>query len=125
MSAFTLSTTQKKKPLLLFKGFSYVVDQERNEKTYWKCEYEGKMKYKGRVHTDPANTTLFFENDNHNHLRNAVSAEIRIFEEKIRDRAITYNENTQAIIDTCLTNLSDHAVARLPNFKHIKRNIQH
>ena len=44
---------------------------------------------------------------------------------KIRDRAITCNENTQAVIDTCLTNLSDHAVARLPNFKHIKRNIQH
>ena len=125
MSAFTLSTTQKKKPLLLYKGFGYVVDQKKNEITYWKCEYAGKMKCKGRVHTDPANTTLLFENDNHNHLGNAVSAEIRIFEEKIRDRAITCNENTQAVIDTCLTNLSDHAVARLPNFKYIKRNIQH
>ena len=40
------------------------------------------MKCKGQVHTDPANTTLLFENDNHNHLGNAVSAEIRIFEEK-------------------------------------------
>ena len=51
MSAFTLSTTQKKKPLIL-------------------CN--------GRVHTDRANTTLLFGN--------AVSAEIRIFEEKICDR---------------------------------------
>ena len=80
---------------------------------------------KGRIQTDPANTTLLFENDNHNHLGNAVSPKIRIFEEKIRDRAITCNENTQVVINTCLTNLSDHAVARLPNFKHIKRNIQH
>ena len=83
------------------------------------------MKCKDPVHTDPANTTLLFENDNHNHLDNVVSAEIQIFEEKIRDRAITCNENTQAVMDTCLTNLSGHAVARLPDFKHIKRNIQH
>ena len=125
MSAFTLSTTQKKKPLLLCKDFGYVVEQKKNEKTYWKCEYAGKMKCQDRVHTDPAYTTLLFENDNHNHLDNAVSAEIRTFEEKIRDQAITCNENIQAVIDTCLTNLSNHAVAHLPNFKHIKRNIQH
>ena len=98
MSAFTLSTTQKKKPLLLCKDFGYVVGQKKNEKTYWKCEYAGKMKCNGRVHTDPANTTLLFENDNHNHLGSAVSAEIQIFEEKIRDQAITCNENTQAVI---------------------------
>ena len=125
MSAFTLSTTQKKKPLLLCKGFDYVVDQKKSEKTYWKCEYEGKIKCIGRVHTDPENTTLLLENDNYNHMGNAVSAEIRIFEEKICDRAIICNESIQAVTDICLTNLSDNTVARLPNFKHIERNIQH
>jgi hypothetical protein len=54
-----------------------------------------------------------------------MSTEIRLFEEKIRDRAINCNETTQTIINNCLTNLSDIAVARLPAFKHIKRNIQH
>ena len=102
MSAFTLSTTQKKKLLLLCKGFGYVADQKKNEKTYWKCEYAGKMKCKDRIHTDPPNTTLLFENDNYNHLGNAVAAEIRIFEEKIRDRAIICNESTQAVIDNLL-----------------------
>ncbi|CAF3348921.1 unnamed protein product, partial [Rotaria socialis] len=58
------------------------------------------------------------------HNGNAVSIEIRIFEEKVRDRATNSNETTQTVIDNCLTNLSDHAVARLPGFKHIKRNIQ-
>ena len=83
------------------------------------------MKCKGEVHTDCANTTLLFENNNYNHLENVESAEIQIFKEKIRDRAIIWYESTQVVIDTCLTNLSDNAVARLPNFKHIKGNIQH
>jgi hypothetical protein len=48
-----------------------------------------------------------------------------MFEENIRDRATTCTETTQAIIDHCLTNLSDEAIARLPDFKHIKRNVQH
>jgi hypothetical protein len=34
-------------------------------------------------------------------------------------------ENTQAIIDHCVTILSDQAVARLPEFKHIEPNIKH
>ncbi|CAF1333805.1 unnamed protein product [Rotaria sordida] len=77
-----------------------------------------------RVHNDYINTTLLYENDNHNHSGNAVSIEIRILEGKVCDRAINSNEATKAVIDNCLTNLSDYAVARLPDFKHIKRNIQ-
>ncbi|CAF5174778.1 unnamed protein product, partial [Rotaria magnacalcarata] len=124
MSTFTLSKTQKNKPLLLSKGFTYTIDKTTDEKTYWKCEHVRKLKCKGRVHTNSINTALLYENDNHNHNGNAVSIEIRLFEEKVRDRATNSNETTQAVIDNCLTNLSDHAVVRLPEFKHIKRNIQ-
>ncbi|CAF5003336.1 unnamed protein product, partial [Rotaria socialis] len=67
---------------------------------------------------------ILHENDNHNRPGNPVSTEIRIFEEKIRHRALNSSEGTQNVIDYCLTNLSDHAVARLPDFKHVKRNIQ-
>ncbi|CAF4554165.1 unnamed protein product, partial [Rotaria sp. Silwood2] len=123
MSTFTLSTTQKNKPLLLSKGFSYIIDKITIDKTYWKCEHARKLKCKGRIHTNYINTILLYENDNHNHSGNAVSVEIRIFEEKVRDRAINSNETTQAVIDNCLTNLSDYAVARLPDFKHINLRI--
>ncbi|CAF1035550.1 unnamed protein product [Rotaria sordida] len=34
------------------------------------------------------------------------------------------NESIQNVIDNCLRNASDQMVARLPNFKYIKRNIQ-
>ncbi|CAF1451598.1 unnamed protein product [Rotaria magnacalcarata] len=124
MSTFTLSKTQKNKPLLLSKGFTYTIDKTTDEKTYWKCEHVRKLKCKGRVHTNSINTAFLYENDNHNHNGNAFSIEIRLFEEKVHDRATNSNETTQAVIDNCLTNLSDHAVARLPEFKHIKRNIQ-
>ncbi|CAF1988490.1 unnamed protein product, partial [Rotaria magnacalcarata] len=82
------------------------------------------MKVQRRIHTNCTHTTLLHESDNHNHPGNPVSTEIRIFEEKIRHRALNSNEATQNVIDYCLTNLSDHAVARLPDFKHVKRNIQ-
>jgi len=120
MSTFLLSKTQKNKPLLLCNGFSYTIDKKTDEKIYWKCESAQTLKCKGRIHTDSLSTIILHETNNHNHLGNAVSSEIRIFEEKIRDRAINYNESTQTVIDNCLMNLSDNAVARIPNFKHIK-----
>ncbi|CAF1549585.1 unnamed protein product [Rotaria magnacalcarata] len=43
---------------------------------------------------------------------------------KIRHRALNSNETTQNVINYCLMNLSDNAVARLPDFKQVKRNIQ-
>ncbi|CAF3518795.1 unnamed protein product, partial [Rotaria socialis] len=83
-----------------------------------------KLKCKGRVHTNNINTILLHENDSHNHNGSAVSTEIRLLEEKVRDRAMNCNEATQTVIDICLVNLSDNAIARLPNFKHVKRTIR-
>ncbi|CAF3567508.1 unnamed protein product, partial [Rotaria sp. Silwood2] len=103
--------------------FTYTIDKATNDKTYWKCEHAQKLKCKGRVHTNYMNTELLYKNDNHNHNGNAVSIEIRLFKEKVRDRATNSNESTQAVIDNFLTNLSDHAVVRLPDFKHINFRI--
>ncbi|CAF3126501.1 unnamed protein product [Rotaria socialis] len=106
MSTFTFSTTEKNKPLLNCKGFAYTIDKATDDKTYWKCGHVRKFKCKGRIHTNCAHTTLLHENDSHNH------------------PALNSNEATQNVIDYCLTNLSDHAVARVPDFKHVKRNIR-
>ncbi|CAF4297785.1 unnamed protein product [Rotaria magnacalcarata] len=72
------------------------------------------------IHTNCTHTILLHENDNHIHPGNPVSTEIRIFEEKIRHRALNSNEATQNVIDYCLTNLSDNAVAHLPEISHDK-----
>ena len=117
-------TTQSNKPLLLCKGFCYTIDKITGDKIYWKCEFIRKLKCKSRIHTNSINTIILHENNDHNHCGNAVSGEVRLFEEKIRDHAVSYNESTQTVIDNCLDNLSDDTVARIPKFKHIKRNIQ-
>jgi len=124
MSSLTIATTEKNKPLLIFKGFNYTIDRSTDKKTYWKCEFCRTIKCKGRIHTDVDFTTILHESDLHNHPASAASTEVRVFEDKVRSRAINTNENTQNVIDNCLTNVSDQMVARLPNFKHIKRNIQ-
>ena len=60
----------------------------------------------------------------HNHSASAAHADLRLFQDKIPSRAMNKNESTQNVIDNCLRNVSDQMVARLPNFKYIKRNIQ-
>jgi hypothetical protein len=104
MSIFTLSKTERNKPLLLSKGFSYTIDKATNDKAYWKWKHARTIECKGRVHTNIINTIILHENDNHNRPGNALSTEIRLFEEKIRDRAINFNETTQTVINSCLTN---------------------
>ena len=124
MSTFKLSTTQRNKPLLLCKDFCYTIDKITGDKIYWKCEFVRTLKCKGRIHTNSINTITLHENNNHNHLENAVSSDVRLVEEKIHDLAVNYNESTQIVVDNCFDNLSDDTVARIPKFKHIKRNIQ-
>lgn len=121
---FTISKTEKNKPLLLSNGFCYIIDRLTNKKAYWKCELSRSGKCKGRLHTDLQFTTILTVASEHNHPGSAVKVEVRLFQEKVRKRAIDTTERTQEVIDHCLTNASDPMVARLPNFKHVKRTIQ-
>ena len=99
MSTFKLSTTQRHKSLSLCKGFCYTIDKTTGDKIYWKCEFVRTFKWNVRIHTNSIITIILHENNDHNHLGNAVSSEVRLFEEKIRDRAVNYNESTQTVID--------------------------
>ena len=123
MSSFTLSTTEKNKPLLILNSFNDTIDRITAQKTYWKCEFCRTIQCRARIHTDVNNTKILSETNEHNHPASAVKKEVRIFEDKIRNRAANTTESTQRVIDHCLTDASDQMVARLPNFKYIKRNL--
>ena len=124
MTSFTISTAEKNKPLLILNGFSYTIDRSTDKTTYWKCEFWRTVKCKGIVHTDIENTSILLESNDHNHLESALNSEIRLFQEKSRSRAGNTTGSTQRVIDHCLNDASDQMVARIPNFKYIKRNIQ-
>ena len=123
MSTFTISSTEKNKPLLILNGFNYTVDRSTDKKTYWKCEYARSITCKGRVHTDLNYSTILNDPSEHNHPPSAVKSEGRLFQDKIRLRAVNTTESTQQVIDNCLRDVTDQMVARLPNFKHVKRTI--
>ena len=108
----------------MYNGFDYTIDRTSDTKVYWKCQYCRTIKYKGRIHTDVNYTNILHEAATHNHSASAAHADIRLFQDKIRSRVMNNNESTQNVIDNCLRNVSDQMVARLPNFKYIKRNIQ-
>ena len=95
MSTLTISTTEKQKPLLIRNGFSYTIDESTEKKTYWKCEYSRTIKCKGRVHTDLNHTTTLTDASEHNHPPSAVKSEVRLFQEKIRSRAVASKESSQ------------------------------
>lgn len=82
------------------------------------------MTCKGRVHTDLNYSTILNDPSEHNHSPSAVKSEVRLFQEKIRSRAVATTESTQQVIDNCLRDVTDQMVARLPTFKHVKRTIQ-
>lgn len=124
MSSFTILTTERKKPLLILNGFNYTVDRSTDTKTYWKCEHSRTIKCRGRIHTDLNHSTISTGPTEHNHPPSAVNAQVRLFQDKLRTRAADTTESTQQIIDHCLLSASDQLVARLPNFKHVKRTIQ-
>ena len=90
MSTFKLSTTQRNKALLLCKGFCYTIDKTTDDKIYWKCQFVRTLKCKGRIHTNSVNRIILHENNNRNHLGNAASSGVRLFEEKIRDHAVNH-----------------------------------
>ena len=124
MSSFTIATTEKNKPLLILNGFNFTIDRTTDKKTYWKCEFCRTIKCKARIHTDLDNINILSETNELNHPASAVNKEVRLFQDKIRTRAANTTESTQRVIDHCLNDASDQVVARLPNFKYIKRNIQ-
>lgn len=94
MSSFTISTTEKNKPLLILNGFNYTIDRTIDKKTYWKCNLCRTIKCKGRIHTDLNNSNILFENNEHNHPASAVINEVRLFEDKIRSRAAITTKST-------------------------------
>ncbi|CAF3321274.1 unnamed protein product [Rotaria socialis] len=123
MSSLNIATTEKNKPLLTLNGFNYTIDRNTDKKLIGNVNCRT-IKFKGRIHTDHNHTTILLENNDHNHPASAVNNEVRLFQDKLRSRAVTTTESTQHIMDNCLNNVSDQMVARLPNLKYIKRNIQ-
>ncbi|CAF4494431.1 unnamed protein product, partial [Rotaria sp. Silwood2] len=117
MSSITIATTEKNKPLLIYNGFNYTIERSSDTKVYWKCEHCRSIKCKGRVHTDVDFTNVLHETGNHNHPASAAHCEVRLFQDKIRSRAMNTNESTQNVIDNCLRNVSYQMVSRLATFK--------
>ena len=95
MSTLTISTTEKQKPLFVLNGFSYTIHKSIDKKTYWKCECSRTNKCKGLVHTDLNHTRTLNDASEHNHPPSAVKSEVRLFQEKIRSRAIASKKISQ------------------------------
>ncbi|CAF3878516.1 unnamed protein product [Rotaria magnacalcarata] len=100
MSTLIFSTTEKNKPLLICKGFAYTINKTTNDKLIGNVNMFENLNVKDKLTLTALIQYYYMKKDNHNH------------------------PATQIVIDYSLTNLSDNTVACLPDFKHVKRNIQ-
>jgi hypothetical protein len=57
--------SEKNKRMLVHNGFLHIQEKMYNEKTYWKCSKNKKLKYKGRIRVVNENIVKFIEHNNH------------------------------------------------------------
>ena len=100
---FTISQngTSKQRPRLDLGGFSYVKDRTINEKIYWRC-----IKYKSdhchvRLHTCLELTRILKQPDEYTYKFDATENQIRLFSQKVADRALNIQETADIIVTTC------------------------
>lgn len=115
--SFILS--QKGKPLLVLNKHLFKLNKSTDSKQYWICTIKG---CPAKVHTK--NSNVFDKMiDDHNHLAEQENIEIRIFREKIKQRAIEETTPIPRIYDEeCAKALfSNEIIAILPSEREISK----
>ena len=115
--------TQRKKPLMIVGGYSYLRDKANGRSVYWKCTEAREEYCRGRAKTVdglvvPASLS------EHNHAPDPTAVHIARARQEMRDRAAATTESTAQILSRCTDELEDSVAAQLPRLSTLKRDIQ-
>ena len=102
MATITSRGTTKRKPLLNYKGYSYVQDREREDKIYWCCSRYSTQHCHSRLHTCVFTNDIKKEPTEHSCRFDAITVELRRFEQQLTDRAKNTQETPEIIVTNCL-----------------------
>ena len=118
----TTVRTQKGNPKLIHDGYFYTIDRTTKDHIEWKCEKQGKIKCKGRVHSNLMYYPVKIINDDHYHDPNPERAKILLFEDKLYDKAVLSNDNPRSVIKQCQVGLDENVAAlKKPDKAYTKR----
>ncbi|CAF1520856.1 unnamed protein product [Adineta ricciae] len=97
----------------------FEIDEEKIESTAWRCSRYSTQHCRSRLHTCIITNSIKKEPAEHSYQFDAITVEIRRFEQQLIDRA----KNTQETPEVIMTNRT-RALSRPPVRDHIKRRIQ-
>jgi hypothetical protein len=120
----TLSTTSKNAPLLIYEGYSYIIDRRTDKKILWKCEYSKKFKCRRRLHTDSNNIFIKTVGDHENHIGDQRSGLIRVYYDRLRQESLQNQTNPHNILTQANIGVQDEVRVQLTSNNNLKRNVR-
>ncbi|CAG9820592.1 unnamed protein product [Phaedon cochleariae] len=114
---------EKLKKKLYFEGYMYVRDSERNEKTYWRCEF--KKTCKGRAHTmiSAIDGDEVYTRGEHSHQPDARRKEVIGASNLLRKSARETLNPTSHIVQDIMNSVTLETAAILPSTSLMKRTV--
>lgn len=111
--------SQKGKPLLMINEYVFKLNKTTNTTKYWKCTING---CSAKAHTD-LNDKLIKTIGDHGHPSEMEKIEVRVFREKVKQRAINETTPIPRIYDEecAKTALSTAAIALLPSEREMSK----
>ena len=119
-----LSATSKNVPLLIYDGYSYIIDKQNDQRIFWKCEHARKFKWRGPLHTDLNNIFIKTVGDHENHTADPRSVPIREYYDRLRKESQQNQTNPHNILTQANIGVKDELRVQLTSNDHLKRNVR-
>ena len=107
--------TTNGKPILEHQDYLYIFNKESSNKVIWCCRSYRHNKWRSRLHT--INEQVVQRTDEHNYEPMHSAGELIVTSTKMNDTAKHTGPLTHDIVADCVSKLSDHAIATLPNLQ--------
>ncbi|CAF1541239.1 unnamed protein product [Adineta ricciae] len=121
----TITKTSKEKPLLIYNGYSYTIDQKNETKILWKCIYARKYVCHGRLHTKLNYEFIKTVGQHENHIGNSKDEATRKYYEHLRSECQQNQTTTHNVLTQTNIGVPDEVLVCLPSTSNLKRNIRH
>ena len=126
MDVVEFTKSEKGRTKVVYQGFCYNFDKlskADSEISFWLCEnYYKEWNCKARIHMKDQNVVSL--KGSHNHGPNGQRVLVLAARDRIKARAATTSESTEAIVSGATSHLSEAAVAQLPTEEALRRTVQ-
>ncbi|QQP52192.1 Uncharacterized protein FKW44_004253 [Caligus rogercresseyi] len=111
--------TQKDSKKLLHDGYAYLLEKEKCDRTYWKCDKRGICKGRAIVYEEKINIT-----QNHSHPPDQKENEAKKIISDIKIMSSSTSSSTSNIINECISKSNIDICTKLPKQDSLKQTVR-